>query len=133
MKLFFLSFLFTLFSLATAISQTNPLQESMKRGREIYTDFCAQCHLTTGLGQDGIYPPLANSDYLMTNREASIHGIKFGQQGEIVVNGKIYNNIMSPLGLTDDEVADVMNYITNSWGNANDKMITIEEVSKIKK
>jgi hypothetical protein len=38
---------------------------------------------------------------------------------------------MSPLGLEDDEIADVMNYITNSWGNANDKLITESEVSKI--
>ncbi|GGK32862.1 hypothetical protein GCM10007962_28950 [Yeosuana aromativorans] len=133
MRLFFLGLLFTFFSIFTAVSQTSPLQESIKRGSEIYTDFCMQCHLSTGLGQEDIYPPLAKSDYLMTNREASIRGIKFGQQGEMVVNGKTYNNIMSPLGLTDDEVADVMNYITNSWGNTNDKMVTIEEVSKIKK
>ena len=40
---------------------------------------------------------------------------------------------MASLGLDDDEIADVMNYITNSWGNKNDKMITKAEVSKIKK
>ena len=40
---------------------------------------------------------------------------------------------MAALGLSDDEVADVMNYITNSWGNKNDKIVTIEEVSKVKK
>ena len=40
---------------------------------------------------------------------------------------------MVAMGLSDDEVADVMNYITNSWGNKNDKIITEEEVSKIKK
>ena len=78
-------------------------------------------------------PPLAKSDYLIKNREASIRGIKFGQQGELTVNGKKYNSIMAPMGLSDNEVADVMNYITNSWGNKNDKMITKEEVTKIKK
>ena len=46
---------------------------------------------------------------------------------------KTYNGNMAALGLSDDEVADVMNYITNSWGNKNDKMITEEEVSEIKK
>ena len=40
---------------------------------------------------------------------------------------------MMPMGLTDDEVADVMNYITNSWGNKNDKMVTEEEVAAIGK
>ena len=76
---------------------------------------------------------MVNSDYLRNNREASIRGIKFGQEGEMTVNDMVYNNVMAPLGLSDAEVADVMNYITNSWGNSNDKMITTEEVSAIKK
>lgn len=113
--------------------QTDPLKESIERGSEIYVDFCITCHLPAGEGVDGVYPPLAKSDYLLKNREASIRGIKFGQQGEITVNGKTYDGYMAPLGLDDEEVADVMNYITNSWGNKNDKMITTEEVSRIKK
>lgn len=115
------------------IKQTDPLKESIERGKEIYTDFCINCHLPSGLGQENIYPPLAKSDYLMNNREASIRGVKFGQEGEMVVNGNTFNNTMAPLGLSDDEVADVMNYITNTWGNTNNKMISVEEVSNIKK
>ncbi|PLB18348.1 MAG: Anaerobically induced outer membrane transmembrane protein [Flavobacteriaceae bacterium FS1-H7996/R] len=105
----------------------------MERGEEIYTDFCVSCHLPNGKGVERVYPPLANSDYLLKNREASIKGIKFGMNGEIVVNGKKYNNVMTPLGLSDDEIADVMNYISNSWGNKNDNIVTKAEVSKIKK
>lgn len=113
--------------------QTDPLKKSIERGSEIYTDFCISCHLPNGNGVERIYPPLAKSDYLMKNREASIKGIKYGQEGEIIVNGKKYNSNMAALGLSDNEVADVMNYITNSWGNKNDKMVTEDEVSKIKK
>lgn len=113
--------------------QTDPLKESIKRGREIYTDFCMSCHLPNGEGVENIYPPLAKSDYLIKNREESIRGIKYGQEGEIIVNGKTYNTVMAALGLSDDEVADVMNYITNSWGNKNDKIVTKKEVSNIKK
>ena len=113
--------------------QTNPLEESMVRGNEIYTDFCITCHLPNGEGVENIYPPLAKSDYLMQKQEESIRGIKYGQEGEIIVNGKTYNSIMATLGLSDKEVADVMNYITNSWGNKNDEIVTQEEVSKIKK
>tara|TARA_R110000868_G_scaffold88088_2_gene245734 strand:+ start:3602 stop:4003 length:402 start_codon:yes stop_codon:yes gene_type:complete len=113
--------------------QKDPLNESIARGKDIYTDFCINCHLPSGLGQENIYPPLAKSDYLTNNREASIKGIKYGQEGNMTVNGKIYNNVMAPMGLTNLEVADVMNYITNNWGNTNDKMITQEEVSNIKK
>lgn len=117
----------------TGFSQTNPLTSSINRGKAIYNDFCMTCHLPNGEGVANVYPPLAKSDYLMKNREASIRGIKYGQQGEIIVNGKKYNSVMAALGLSDDEVADVMNYITNSWGNKNTKMITESEVSKIKK
>lgn len=113
--------------------QIDLLKESIKRGSDIYADFCVSCHLPNGEGVENVYPPLAKSDYLLKNREASISGIKYGQQKEIVVNGKTYNGYMAPLGLSDDEVADVMNYITNSWGNKNDKMVTEEEVSNIKK
>lgn len=133
MKVFVLLFFTVITISVTTIKQNDPLKESIERGKAIYTDFCINCHLPSGLGQEKVYPPLANSDYLMNNREASIKGVKFGQEGKMVVNGKTYNNVMAPLGLSDDEVADVMNYITNSWGNTNDKMVTIEEVSKIKK
>ena len=69
----------------------------------------------------------------MNNRQESIKGLKYGMKGEITVNGKKYNSYMAPLGLSDYEIADVMNYTTNSWGNKNDKMITEAEVSEIKK
>lgn len=133
MKLFFYSLLITVSISYSATSQNSPLKSSMERGLEIYTDFCVACHLPNGKGVEKVFPPLANSDYLSKNREASIRGIKFGQNGEIVVNGIKYNNAMAPLGLSDDEVADVMNYINNSWGNKNSKIVTEEEVSKIKK
>ncbi|MEN3322880.1 cytochrome c [Mariniflexile soesokkakense] len=132
MKLLQLSLFVTLSITFTSFSQTSALKSSIERGKEIYTDFCVSCHLPNGKGVERIYPPLTNSDYLK-NREASIKAIKFGLQGSIVVNGKKYNSVMTPLGLSDDEIADVMNYISNSWGNKNDKMVTETEVSKIKK
>ena len=133
MKLSYLFFLVGMSFTFTGFSQTNPLTSSMNRGKAIYIDFCMTCHLPNGEGVANVYPPLAKSDYLIKNREASIRGIKYGQQGEMIVNGKQYNSVMAALGLSDDEVADVMNYISNSWGNKNDKMITESEVSKIKK
>lgn len=113
--------------------QDPALEESMQRGSEIYTDFCVTCHLGQGEGIQYTYPPLAKSDYLEKNREASIRGVKYGQQGEIEVNGVTYNNIMAPLGLEDEEVADVLNFVMNSWGNSQDTMVTVEEVEAIQK
>ncbi|MDO1500060.1 cytochrome c [Winogradskyella maritima] len=109
------------------------LKTSIARGKAVYNDFCVSCHLPNGMGVKRTYPPLAGSDYLQNKQEESIKGIKFGMKGEITVNGQTYNNVMAPMGLADDEVADVMNYINHSWGNDFGEMVTEAEVSKIKK
>lgn len=113
--------------------QDPELDASIERGQEIYTDFCVTCHMPNGEGVAHTFPPLAKSDYLMQNREGSIKGIKYGQEGELIVNGLTYNNTMAPLGLEDEEVADVMNFILNSWGNSTDTKVTTEEVALISK
>lgn len=112
--------------------QESPLQKSMERGKAVYEDFCVTCHLPDGKGVEGVFPPLSGSDFLLNKREESLRAIKFGQQGEITVNGKTYNSIMAPMGLSDEEVADVMNYILNSWGNTSKERVTAEEVAELK-
>lgn len=114
-------------------SQESPLDQSIKRGEAVYIDFCKRCHMPNGKGVGTTYPPLAGSNWLEEKRKESIHSVKYGLNGEIQVNGKTYNNVMTPLGLSDDEVADVMNYVMNSWGNTQDTMVTEDEVSAIKK
>lgn len=107
------------------------LKSSIAQGEKVYQNFCINCHMANGEGIEGVYPPLANSDYLENNLEASIIGIKNGMKGKITVNGKTYNNVMTPMGLNNQEVADVTNYILNNWGNNSDTLITSKEVSKI--
>ena len=134
MKLFF-SFI----SIATIIQfiwlqQNKPLKESITRGNEIYNDFCIQCHLDNGEGVAGIFPPLSNSDYLLNSIRESIYGIKYGMEGPITVNGELYDGIMVSQGLDNEEIADVMNYILNSWENSyNNEIITPSLVNEIKK
>jgi mono/diheme cytochrome c family protein len=112
-----------------AFAQQKSLEESKQRGASLYQDFCINCHMAEGTGVPEVYPPLAGSDYLLNNRAASIRGVKYGQRGPMVVNGKNYDNTMMPLGLSDEEIADVMNYILNSWGNEGLEMVTPEEVN----
>ena len=107
------------------------LQKSILRGKDVYTDFCMQCHLATGKGDLVNFPPLDGSEWLIKKRKQSIHAIKYGQTGEIMVKGKKFNNIMPPLGLSDQEVADVMNFIMNSWSNKQKKMVTLGEVKAV--
>lgn len=110
------------------------LKESMARGAVVYTDYCIQCHLGKGEGIPGTFPPLATSDWLTKdNITSAIRVVKYGQTGEITVNGEAYNGVMAELGLYDDEVADVMNYILNSWGNSHDQMITEAQVKEVTK
>jgi len=85
--------------------------------------------MANGEGVEKTFPPLAKSDFLLNKREESIRGVKYGQQGYLLVNGVAYNNVMPPMGLEDEEIADVMNYILNSWGNKSDAIVTPEEVS----
>ena len=124
--------LYTSYKTVKSQSQSKELKESIKRGNIIYSDFCVSCHLPNGNGVNKIYPPLANSDYLEANRYASIKGLKFGLKGKIKVNGVEYNKYMPPMGLSAEEIADVMNYTNHSWGNTFGKIVTVVEVSEIK-
>ncbi|MEQ9591526.1 MAG: cytochrome c [Cyclobacteriaceae bacterium] len=127
------------FTVGTAIILTllsfkesqSDLEASMKRGREIYTNNCLTCHMGSGEGIEGVYPPLAKSDYLMADKNRSIQQILEGSIGTMTVNGVKYNGFMTPFNLTDQEVSDVLNYVRNSWGNKGEP-ITPAEVKALR-
>ena len=105
---------------------------SIKRGQLLYEDLCLRCHMPNGKGFQGVFPPLANSDYL-NDITATIRIIKYGGiKEDLVVNGVTYNGYMESQGLSDDEIADVANYVLNSWGNSSKLVMDEKEVSKIK-
>ncbi len=131
MKSFIIYYFLFLFVQFISLQQNKPIEKSIEDGEEIYQDFCIQCHLANGEGVPGIYPPLANSDYLFNDIDRSIRNIKYGLSGPIVVNNKEYNAVMLNNGLDDEEIADVMNYILCSWGNKTDKIITKEHVADV--
>ena len=133
MRLLIVGYLLIVGGTTASLYQEKTKEESIVAGEEIYQDFCLQCHLTTGAGVSGVFPPLKNSDYLMNNIDKSIAGIKFGLKGEIVVNDEIYDGVMAKQGLDDEEIADVMNYILNQWGNSYDAQITTQQVSEVQK
>ncbi len=108
------------------------LKASMKRGEEIYISYCLSCHMDQGQGIEGIYPPVAKSDYLMADKNRSIVQIIKGAKGEMTVNGKKYDMEMPGFDLSDEEVSDVLNYIRNSWGNKG-APVTPAEVKAVRK
>ncbi|MEM7551356.1 MAG: cytochrome c [Bacteroidota bacterium] len=99
------------------IIPSDELEESKKRGKELYITNCISCHMENGEGIPAVFPPLAKSDYLMEDTKRAARQILNGAAGEMVVNGTTYNGVMSEFDLTDQEVADILNYITNNWGN----------------
>ncbi len=113
--------------------QKDELSQSIARGKTIYADYCTSCHMDKGQGVEGSFPPLAKADFLVKFPEKSLYAVKFGMEGKITVNGKEYDNMMPNPGLDNNQVADVMNYIRNSWGNnSGKKMITPAMVEAVK-
>lgn len=93
------------------------LQEKISSGKQIYTNTCFACHQANGEGISNAFPPLAKSDYLNADVKRSIDIVLNGKSGEIMVNGAKYNSVMTKQTLTNSEVADVLTYVYNSWGN----------------
>lgn len=92
-------------------------EQSINDGKAIFARTCLACHQSEGQGIKAVFPPLAKSDYLNNNKDKSIDAVLFGLKGEITVNGEKYNSVMPSQTLSDQEVADVLNYVYNNWGN----------------
>ena len=133
MKTFLVCYFIVLWFSITGLFADKTKEESINDGQEIYQDFCVQCHLANGTGVSGVFPPLKASDYLFENIEKSIAGVKYGLRGEIVVNDETYDGVMTAQGLDNEEIADVMNYILNNWGNRYENQITPKQVNEIPK
>ena len=118
-----------------AFVQDKTLAESVKRGEQVYIGNCLNCHMITGEGLTGVYPPLAKADYVKkATPKKMIEIILRGQSGEITVNGAKYNVLMPAQAyLTDEQIADVLNYTRNTWGNKIKGIITPANVKAERK
>jgi len=108
-------------------------EEQIKAGQQLFTGTCSVCHQANGEGLSGVFPPLAKSDYLAKQVKEHLISIPLhGLNGSVTVNGKEYNSVMPPMSqLTDDEVANILTYVLNSWGNPGGQ-VSKEEVSKVR-
>jgi nitrite reductase (NO-forming) len=107
------------------------LAETMERGKTVYTQNCLACHQATGAGIPNAFPPLAKSDYLNNDVNRAISAVKYGLTGEIKVNGDIYNSAMPKQNISDQDIASVLTYVYNNWGN-NKTEVTPEMVKEVK-
>lgn len=110
--LLFLSFIGLLFFFTSCDYQP------YRQGRNLYNFYCATCHIEDGSGLKGLYPPLAQSDYLANNQSNLACIIRYGLQDTIVVNGKTYDQPMAAVtALNDVQITNVINYINHAWNN----------------
>ena len=85
------------------------------------------------MGIPSVFPPLAKSDYLNADHNRAIGIVLNGLTGPVTVNGASYNSVMPPMSqLNNDEVANILTYALNSWGNKGGR-ISAEDVAKIRR
>ncbi len=116
-----------------AASGNLSLDMQIKAGGALFNGACSVCHQANGQGLEGVFPPLAKSDYLTANsKERAIGVVINGLTGPVIVNGKSYNSVMPPMSqLADDEVANILTYAGNTWGN-NIGVFSAEQVAKVR-
>ena len=113
-----------------AASGTLTLQEQVLAGQQLFAGTCSVCHQANGTGLAGVFPPLAKSDYLAADTKRAIDVVLHGLTGKVTVNGNQYNSVMPPMNqLNDDEVANILTYVYNSFGNPGGRILT-EDVKK---
>lgn len=107
------------------------LAEKIESGKKIYMQTCFACHQAEGQGIPNAFPPLAKSDYLNADVNRAIGIVLKGKTGEITVNGAKYNSVMTRQSISNDEIADVMTFVYNSWGN-NKTNVSKSQVDAVK-
>ncbi|MDO6675641.1 copper-containing nitrite reductase [Tenacibaculum sp. 1_MG-2023] len=111
--------------------QDKSLAQKIADGKQIYTKTCFACHQANGEGIPNAFPPLAKSDYLNADVKRAIDIVLHGKTGEITVNGQKYNSVMTKQALNDQEVADVLTYVYNSWDN-NKTNVSVNTVLEVR-
>lgn len=106
--------------------------QQMQAGAVLFKGTCSTCHQDSGQGIANVFPPLAKSDYLLSDKKRAIAVVLNGLSGPVTVNGSQYNSVMPPMSqLNDDEVANILTYALNSWGNS-DGVVSASDVAGVR-
>lgn len=103
-------------------------QDSITGGEKVYQKYCLTCHQADGGGVPNMAPPLIQTSFVLGDKEKLINIVLNGLKN-VDVDDETYNNPMPALGsvLKDQEIANVLTYIRNSFGNKA-SALTAEEV-----
>ncbi|HTI94402.1 MAG TPA: cytochrome c [Puia sp.] len=90
---------------------------SLARGKQVYLEQCLACHQADALGVSGMNPPLVKTKFVLGDKNTLVKIVLNGMKG-IEVEGEDYHGVMAPHSdLTDQQIADVLTYVRNSFGN----------------
>ena len=116
----------------TATSTGSSLKTSIARGKIVYTKFCLTCHQVDGSGVSNMNPPLIRTKWTLGPKTILIQQVLKGSSGKVEIDGDTFSNTMPPLKtLTDQQIADVLTYVRNSFGNKASP-VTLTEVKAIR-
>ncbi|MFC7420778.1 c-type cytochrome [Iodobacter arcticus] len=116
----------------TAFASFQALAIDVSAGKAVYEKTCTSCHMANGDGLAGAFPPLNKSDYFKkTNASALIKIIDQGLNGEITVNGQKYISAMPAQNLNDQEITDVLNYVSVAM-NSGKPIFKVDQVKKLR-
>lgn len=118
---------------AAAVAQTKgDLQASLERGKQVYLEQCLACHQADAGGVQNMNPPLIKTKFVLGDKTTLVQIVLKGMSGEVEINGDTYHNVMAPHSdLSDQQIADVLTYVRNNFGNKA-KAITAAEVKAIR-
>jgi cytochrome c551 len=103
------------------------------QGEKLYAKNCSNCHQLKGTGLGRLYPPIHLSDYMDKNLPDVICLMRYGKNGEVIVNGVSFNKNMPGIpSLSDLEIAEIATYVYNTWDHKHG-MIDVSEVAVIQK
>lgn len=107
-------------------------QTSIKSGQKVYEQNCLSCHQADGAGVPHVNPPLIRTSYITGDKTKLITWVLQGSIEKVPVDGKTYsNNMPAQDNLNDKQIADVLTYILNSFGN-NAGSVTAAEVKVVR-
>lgn len=102
----------------TTASASSSLKSSITRGKTVYTTYCLTCHQVDGSGVPKLNPPLIQTQWTLGSKTILIEQVLKGSSGKIEIDGETFHNTMPPLAtLTDQQIADVLTYVRNNFGN----------------
>jgi len=104
------------------------MPELMAQGGQVYAATCTNCHQRDGMGLPNAFPPLAHSDFVTGDKERAEEVLLHGLKGEIEVNGQKFNAEMPVLDLNDRQIAGVLTYVRNCFGN-HGELVSVAEVA----